>query len=61
LEILIKNNANINQPTTDDGCTPLIIAVYKGHERIVEFLIKNNASINQVRTDNGATPLYIAI
>ena len=56
---LINNRANLNQPRTDNGATPLYIASRNGHLEIVKELINNCANLNQATTD-GTTPLFIA-
>ena len=42
------------------GITPLMNAVYKGHEEIVDLLIAKDADVNAM-TEDGWTPLGLAI
>ncbi|CAL1527425.1 unnamed protein product, partial [Lymnaea stagnalis] len=58
VELLIKNQANVNEKTTL-GYTALYVASQNGHKDIVKFLIKNQANVNE-KTKTGSTALYIA-
>lgn len=33
--------------STDDGCTPLLLAIDKGHEEMVRILLKNGCAVNE--------------
>jgi len=57
----IKNGANINfQNPEKYRETPLIAAILRGDEELVNFCIDSGANID-VRTDEGDTPLHIAV
>jgi ankyrin repeat protein len=47
------NKANVK------GSTPLYIAAYNGHEKVVRALIEAYADVNQAK-EFGVTPLFIA-
>ena len=44
---------------TNDGPTPLHLAVANGHLEVVRFLVESGANKDQGTTDDGATPLFI--
>ena len=54
---LLAGGSNIEE--MEGGCTPLAVAVLKGHEAVVKFLLGKGAHVNHV-CENGATPLYLA-
>ena len=57
---LIADGADVNEPMTDeDGGTPLLLAVYKGHAEVVTTLLAANADVDQP-TNKGQTPLHLA-
>jgi ankyrin repeat protein len=56
---LIELGADVNK-ATDDGWTPLAIAVQEGHEAVVWALIELGADVNKA-TEDGVTPLAIAV
>eukprot|EP00729_Bicosta_minor_P003885 gene3885-biopygen17820 len=60
VELLLQNNADGNQATTDDGTTPVFIAAEEGHVDVVQALVAGNADVNKAMPDDGATPVYIA-
>ena len=45
----------------DHGLTPLHIACFKGHEKIVNLLIECGADVNSADVRSGTTPLHIAV
>ena len=57
---MLKAGSDVNQATTDDGTTPLLISCQEGHGSIVEALLGRGADVNKARTDIGVTPLYVA-
>lgn len=58
---LIKKGADVNA-YTEDGSTPLIIAIIKNRTDIVELLLKHSADPNKASSDRTkTTPLIIAI
>jgi ankyrin repeat protein len=57
---LIDYNCDINIETTNDGLTPLIIAVDRGHKNIARKLIEMNARLDAVDYNNNNTALHIA-
>ena len=52
---LIISGADVNDRVAKGG-TPLHLAAYNGHARVVRLLIEHGASVN-ARTDAGITPL----
>lgn len=45
IALLIKNGANINQAVYSNNklYTPLVLAKYKGHQKLIQFLIESGA------------------
>jgi ankyrin repeat protein len=39
VELLIQHEVNINKMTISEGCTPLMLAVKRGHQNIVKTLM----------------------
>eukprot|EP00729_Bicosta_minor_P016416 gene16416-biopygen24187 len=60
MELLVANNADVNQAMTTDGATPVFVAAQQGHVDVVTALVANNADVNQAMTTDGATPVLIA-
>lgn len=58
-QALIDAGANINQPSLNDGTTPLIIATTKNKFKLVELLIKNGAD-ESIKDKNNRTALDYA-
>ena len=50
----------MNDATTDNGATALMLASDKGHLEIVRELCERGAHVNAARTDGGATALMAA-
>lgn len=59
IQFLLESGANINTKT-ENGYTPLHIAVYKNNIELVELLLSNGANTNLV-SNSGETPLSIAL
>jgi len=59
-EHLIKNKADVNAETMENGTTPLIIAIMNNRLEIVKMLLKNGAEVNKTAL-NGQTVLHIAV
>lgn len=55
----LKNGANINAKSRNDGATPLIRAATNGHTNIVNSLIYNGANVN-IQDNKGDTALIKA-
>ena len=51
--------AEVNKARTDDGRTPLHIAVHYSELAVAQLLIERGAEVNQAMTD-GRTPLFVA-
>jgi ankyrin repeat protein len=58
--MLLGKGADVNQPTTDDGSTPLYAAARHGHSKVVEKLLVHGAHVNLATSTRGCTPLFIA-
>ena len=56
--LLLENNADVNQGTKDDA-SPLFISAQNGHVEACSLLLETNAHVNQIR-NTGASPLFIA-
>jgi ankyrin repeat protein len=56
---LLKNGANIDQPNSQHGWTPLYWAIYNDKPDTVQMLLNNGASVNIMDAD-GNSPLMIA-
>ncbi|XP_065343629.1 serine/threonine-protein phosphatase 6 regulatory ankyrin repeat subunit B-like [Cloeon dipterum] len=59
LEVLLKNNANVNAKTRFLGYTALQIAVFEDYPEILEKLVDFGADVN-LKNDDGWTPLHFA-
>ena len=57
--LLIEAGADINQATTDDACTPLIIAACEGHVEILSMLVVEGVD-TEVRDSFGENALEAA-
>jgi len=58
LAMLLKAGADVNS-RTDDGCTPLLIAAFNGHEAVLVALLEAGAQMTAL--DDGRTPLMAAM
>jgi uncharacterized protein len=47
IEELIKKGEDVNSTNYISGWTPLMVASYYNHSRLVEYLLKNGANVNQ--------------
>ena len=47
---LLAEQADVNQATSDDGTTPLLIACQEGHGSIVEALLGRGADVGGIDT-----------
>lgn len=64
VEYLLKNKAKVNQVYTEEGLTPVGLAVKLNEEEILKLLIKNGGNVNGYKlaeTDYKETPLLIAL
>jgi len=57
---LIKLGADCNKRTNKFGATPIIVAVHRGLDEILQILIQQGADIN-IQTIDGTTPLIEAV
>jgi ankyrin repeat protein len=46
--VLVNPHTNVDQPTTDDGVTPLLIAAQEGHIGGVRMLVDARVNADQV-------------
>ena len=58
-EILLAEGADVNIPSTLDGCSPLHIAAYRGFNACVRLLLRAGVDVD-VRTSNSFVPLHFA-
>lgn len=59
VNLLIKNNANVNIKDSN-GKTPLMLAAEYNFNEIVDLLLKNKADVN-AKANNGFTPLIFSV
>ncbi|XP_078074076.1 2-5A-dependent ribonuclease-like [Mustelus asterias] len=59
VRLLLDNKANVNYQRPDYGWTPLLNAVQREYENIVDLLLKHGANPG-LRKKNGATPFIVA-
>jgi len=57
---LLEGGADVNQASSADGMTPLLIATINGHFDIARSLLARGADPNQA-TEGGVAPLYAAL
>jgi ankyrin repeat protein len=57
---LVAGGANVNEVSTADKTSPLVMAIINGHLDIAKYLAEHGAGAN-VATAAGLTPLYAAI
>jgi len=60
-DALLAAGADVNQRTTGDKTTPLIIAIINGHFDLAKQLLDKGADPNLAQETNGVTPLYAAL
>ena len=60
VDLLIENGANINDRTRNEGMTPLMMAVSRGHVNIVRELVKLGVDLEVQMNGSGDTALHIA-
>lgn len=62
LDLLMKNNADLNSSDKDDGITLLMLAVDRDQADIVKILIKNKVDLNKVnsKSESALTVAVIA-
>jgi len=58
---LLEAGADVNQRTTGDSSTPLVIAIINGNFDLARQLLDKGANPNLAQTTNGVTPLYAAL
>ena len=56
---MLDHNAEIDTPSGSNDDTPLTLACWKGHTKIVELLLQRNAHVDH-QTKTGCTPLMEA-
>src|SRR5262245_63418932 len=57
---VIEAGADVNQLTTGDKSTPLLIATINGHFDVAKYLLEHGGDPN-LASENGATPLYAVL
>lgn len=57
--LLLKHGAQLNEPSGGNDDTPLTLACWKGHERVVKLLLEYRSTIDH-QTKTGCTPLMEA-
>ncbi len=58
VEWLVEHGADVNK-ATEDGYTPLIVALGLGNENLVHYFVEHGADVNKV-TENEKSPLSFA-
>jgi ankyrin repeat protein len=58
---LLDAGADVNQRTTGDQSTPLLVAIINGHFDLAKQLLDKGADPNLAQLNNGVTPLYAAL
>ena len=58
---LLDAGADVNQRTTGDQSTPLLVAIINGHFDLAKQLLDKGANPNLAQLNNGVTPLYAAL
>lgn len=59
VEVLAELGANVDEKSSVDGDTPLILAALRGHKDVLEFLIENGADPG-IKNIFGGTALHFA-
>ena len=59
VKLLLDANAEVDF-STNDGVTPLYLAVQNGHEQVVKLLLDKKANVNLPNKER-VTPLYVAV
>ena len=57
---LVAAGANVDQETTENGTTSLMVASENGHVEVVKALVAAGANVDQATTDDGRTSLMLA-
>jgi ankyrin repeat protein len=60
IQAVLDAGADVNQLTTGDKSSPLLVATINGHFDVAKFLLDHGADPN-LASENGATPLYGAL
>jgi len=60
IQAVLDAGADVNQLTTGDKSSPLLIATINGHFDVAKYLLDHGADPN-LASENGATPLYGAL
>src|SRR5262245_43038941 len=60
IQAVLDAGADVNQLTTGDRSSPLLIATINGHFDVAKYLLDHGADPN-LASENGATPLYGAL
>lgn len=60
VDLLIERGANINERTKNEGMTPLMMAVNRGHVNIVRALVEIGVDMETQTVGTGDTALHIA-
>ena len=58
VENLVREGADVNKGSKDDGITPLYTAAENGHLAVVQYLIQKGA--DKDKASNDGSPLYLA-
>jgi ankyrin repeat protein len=57
---LLDGGADVNKATTDNGCTPMVVAARQGKLMALQCLLDDGAEPNILTAVVGQTPLYAA-
>ena len=58
--LLEREDILVNEQAPHDGATPLYLAAYRGHDKVVELLLKKEGIQVNTPTYVGNTPLHVA-
>lgn len=60
VNLLIEHGSDVNQATINDGHTPLMMAVLRGHKHIVKIFVDLGVRLDAIECNNNNTALHLA-
>lgn len=61
VNLLIESGSDVNKETINDGFTPLMIAVNRGHAHIAKTFIDIGVKLDAIECNQNNTALHIAV